>query len=235
MIPESPNWSHFVEVKTAQRLLEKSNLHSKKLKNVYPNIGLLDQYSVPHAKLEKFVLSPATYINAKDEILMCKQCYSELLVTFQKKVSNNSRCYPPKQAVANGYVIGNAPVELTCLNEVELSLVSRVRIYCQSWIFFGGCHQHVKGWHTFFQNRNTENVGNLINLADSGLNGTILVVLCGPFTTTQKAMAMKKTSVDPEKVVKAWHWLKCHNIRFKDDEIPHVDDIPKPHVIKENL
>ena len=58
----------------------------------------------------------------------------------------------PKAAVANGYVIGDPPMELSSLNDVELSLISRARIYCQSWIFFGGCHQHIKGWHTFFKN-----------------------------------------------------------------------------------
>ena len=121
---------------------------------------------------------------------------------------------PPKQAIANGFLIGNAPDELSCLNEVELSLISRVRIHCQSWIFFGGCHQHIKGWHTFFRNRNSENVGNLINLVDNGMTGMILVVLCGPFTSTQTALAMQKTAVDPEKVVNAWHWLKHHNFRF---------------------
>ena len=187
-----------------------------------------------HAELHQFVLSPATVINAKKEILICKQCYSELLLT-DKNNRKKSMCQPPKQAIANGYVIGSAPMELTCLNEVELSLVSRVRIYCQSWIFFGGCHQHIKGWHTFFQNKNNDNVGNLINLVENGMTGMILVVLCGPFTTTQTAITMKKTAVDPDKVVRAWHWLKCHNIRFKDDTIPNIDDIPKPYVIHENL
>jgi hypothetical protein len=74
-----------------------------------------------------------------------------------------------------------------------------------------------------------------MNLADNGMTGMLLVVLCGPFTTTQKAMAMKKTSVDPRKVVQAWHWLKENNFRFKNDIIPNIADIPLPYVVEENL
>ena len=232
-IPAFPNWSQYVDVITARQLFEKSNMESSKFIEIYPNTGLLEQYSISHDHLKHFVLSPATYINDKEQVLICKPCYSELLLSAKKK-DPNSR-HPPKQAIANGYVIGNAPVELTCLNEVELSLVSRVRIYCQSWIFYGGCHQHVKGWHTFFKNRNTENVANLTNLSESGMTGMILVVLCGPFTTTQKAMALKKTAVNPGKVINAWRWLKENNIRFKEDEIPSIDSIPQPYVVKENL
>ena len=125
-------------------------------------------------------------------------------------------------------------MELSSLNDVELSLISRARMYCQSWMFFGGCHQHIKGWHTFFKNRPSDNVGNLMQLTDAGTKGLILVVLYGPFTTTQKALTLKKTAVDPEKVVKAWHWLKTNNFRYREDKIPNIDDIPLPYVVQEN-
>ena len=144
---------------------------------------------------------------------------------------------PPKQAIANGYLVGDAPMELECLNDVELSLVSKVRIYCQSWIFYGGCHQQIKGWHTFFKNRPTENVGNLMQLAenDNTETGIILVVLCGPFTTTQKALTLAKTAVRPSKVIAAWKWLKKHNYRYKDLTIPNAKDIPQPQIICEQM
>lgn len=144
---------------------------------------------------------------------------------------------PPKQAIANGYLVGDAPMELECLNDVELSLVSKVRIYCQSRIFYGGCHQQIKGWHTFFKNRPTENVGNLMQLAenDNTETGIILVVLCGPFTTTQKALTLAKTAVRPSKVIAAWKWLKKHNYRYKDLTIPNAKDIPQPQIICEQM
>jgi hypothetical protein len=115
-----------------------------------------------------------------------------------------------------------------------VSLISRIRTYVQSWVFFGGCHQHIKGWHTFFKNRSTDNVGNLLMLTESGLKGLILVVLCGPFTETQKAFTLDQISVDPLKVIAAWRWLKANNYRYRNDTIPHIDDIPLPKVIEEN-
>jgi len=90
-------------------------------------------------------------------------------------------------------------MELSSLNDAELSLISCARIYCQSWMFFGGCHQHIKGWHTFFKNRPSDNVGNLMQLTNAGTKGLILVVLCGPFTTTQKALTLKKQPLIPKK------------------------------------
>ena len=44
----------------------------------------------------------------------------------------------------------------------------------------------------------------------------------------------KKTAVDPEKVVKAWHWLKANNFHYKEDTIPNINDIPLPYVVQEN-
>jgi hypothetical protein len=64
---------------------------------------------------------------------------------------------------------------------VELSLITQ----CQSWICFAGCHQQIKGWHTFFKGRPTDNVGNIMLLTECGWKGTILVVMCGPFTSKQ--------------------------------------------------
>ena len=52
---------------------------------------------------------------------------------------------------------------------------------------------------------------------------------------TQKALTLKKTAVDPEKVVKAWHWLKANNFRNNKDKIPNIDDIPLPYVVQENM
>ena len=164
------------------------------MSTLYP-ASLLSQYSVNHKDLKSFVLSPEMYVNSQNEVLVCKQCVSELRYSSEKR----SHRFPPKAAIANGSVIGDPPMELSSLNDMELSLISRARIYCQSWIFFGDCHQHIKGWHTFFKNRPSDNVGNLMQLTDAGTKGLILVVLCGPFTTTQKALTIKKLPLIPKK------------------------------------
>ena len=44
----------------------------------------------------------------------------------------------------------------------------------------------------------------------------------------------KKTAIDPEKFVKAWHWLNANNFHYKEAKIPNIDDIPLPYVVQEN-
>ena len=67
------------------------------------------------------------------------------------------------------------------------------------------------------------------------MKGVVLVVLCGPFTTTQRALVFESVSVNPEKVVKAWHWLKENNFRYANDEIPDLASIPLPQIVEENM
>jgi len=40
---------------------------------LYP-VSLLSQYPVNHKDLKSFLLSPETYVNAQNEVLVCKQC-----------------------------------------------------------------------------------------------------------------------------------------------------------------
>jgi hypothetical protein len=50
---------------------------------------------------------------------------------------------------------------------------------------FGGSHQSIKGWHTFFKGCLGKTIGNLTLMMESGWKGHILVVMCGPFTSKQ--------------------------------------------------
>ena len=140
----------------------------------------------------------------------------------------------PPNAIANFHLIGEAPEELKCLNDVELSLVSLVRVYCQSWVFFAGCHQHIKGWQTFYPNRPESNVRDIELLSLSGMKGKIVVTLVGPFTTTQKALIKERTSVRAEKIITAYQWLKKNNYFYRDINIPNESEIFQPIIIDED-
>ena len=74
---------------------------------------------------------------------------------------------------------------------------------------------------------------NLQQLVGCGLKGTIVVVLCGPFTTTQKALVMKQVEVRPAMVIAAFQWLKHNNYLYKDFDIPREEDIPMPIIYDE--
>ena len=228
-MPRCDHWFSFVDVKKASGLFKRCKLSKSEIADEYRH-EVIEQYTAQHAALKSFVLSPCTFVNEKEEVLICKPCLEELEVIYKRKNPTM-----PEEAIANNYLIGDAPTILTDLSEVELSLISIARVYCQSWTFFAGCHQHIKGWHTFYKNRPCETVGNLMQLGDAGMQGSILVVLCGPFTSTQKAKTYKKTKVDKEKVAKAYHWLINHNFHYDGLTVPNVNDIPQPKYFFEDL
>lgn len=233
-IPNHPGWNCWVDVPHFKKLCLFGALDKSRVSEFYPS-ELVQQYTADHPELKSFVLSPRTKIDKEnDRVLVCKSCKTEL----ERLLGENyqlCRRRPPKEAIANGFLVGDAPEELTCLNQVELALVSRARISCQTWIFVGGFHQQIKGWHTIYKNRPSENVGNIQMLQESGLKGSILVVLCGPFTTTQKAMVRDQVTVNPEKVTRAFKWLIEHNYKYENATIPTPEEMTTPIIIEDNV
>ena len=101
-IPLEPKWSCFVSAIEMKWLLRRCNMEAASMSALYP-ASLLSQYSVNHKDLKSFVLSPATYVNSQNEVLVCKQCISELQYSSEKR----SYQFLPKAAIANGYAIGD--------------------------------------------------------------------------------------------------------------------------------
>jgi hypothetical protein len=227
-IPTKAGWSTFVDMDEFIKLCGKCKLKRTDCLSAYCE-KIRKQYMARDPRLEQFILSPETYVNEQDEVLVCRQCLLELRKKAKQK-NVNRRC-PPPESIINGYMIGDAPHELKSLNPVELSLITKTATQCQSWIFFAGCHQHIKGWHTFFRGRSGENIGNLTLMTESGWKGQILVVMCGPFTSEQSKLTRQRTNVDPQKVIAGWKWLKKNNFRYQNVEIPNIEEIPLPYII----
>ena len=206
------------------------------VKQFYENPAIVDDYSTSDRScmLQQYILSPSSqYSNDGKSIMICTHCKSDITKSSSEVQRRNRR--PPKRAIACGYLIGEPPEELLCLNEVELALVSKVRIQSHIWHWFGGNHHCIKGWHTLFRNPYQRNVANLNSLADSGMQGNIYVILSGPFTTDQQAIARAASSVNRAKVVAAMQWLIKNNIHYKGDSIPTEDEIPLPVVLDHEL
>jgi hypothetical protein len=223
----------WIAVDSLRRHCQNTKMMKTLLTNVYPP-ALIAQYTVPNVpSLEDFVLSPASvHDRTQDTIAICELCANHF--KSQDDVRRDRRI-PPDEAIISAYLIGDAPTALTDLNEVELALLSTVRTSCQSWIYFAGCHQHIQGWHTFYENRPAANVANINNLADAGLKGQLLVVLCGPFTKTQVALARAQTLVNADKVIAAFEWLKQNNYHYRDIAIPRPEDLPIPRIIDDDM
>ncbi len=226
-IPPEAQWSTFVELKEFIKLCQRCNIEKKfSLKAYKPEIQ--DQYTAKHEALKDFILSPETYVTAENKVLVCKQCLLELQRNSKKQ---EGQCCPPTESIINGYMIGDAPDLLKNLNPVELSLITKTSTQCQSWILFCGCHQSIKGWHTFFKGQPGQNVGNMIRMTESGWKGHIIVVLFRLFTSQQSMLTRERVLVTPGKVIAGWKWLKHNNFRFRLLEIPHIDSIPFPFIM----
>ena len=233
-IPSCAQWWKEISIAYCEKLCLGARMEKNRVNEVYPE-ELISQYTVPGVPLlQPFILSNRSIVcDVQGTIVVCKECLEAMETETKKHHINRRR--PPKNSIANGYLIGEPPECLKCLNGVERSLISNVRIYANCFAFFGGRHKQIKGWNTFFRNRNDQNVANLRTLRDCGTKGQILVVLCGPFTTTQKALTQKSVQVDPNKVIKAFEWLKANNYHYKDIKIPRPDEVPMPKIIEDNV
>ena len=223
----------WIPVASLRNHCQETNMTKAVLNGIYPP-ALIAQYTVPNIPmLRDFVLSPASvYDEMHDTMAICSLCADHFKGQADKRPY---RRMPPPEAIISAYLIGDAPTVLTDLNDVEIALISMVRTSCQSWIYFAGCHKHIQGWHTFYENRPAANVANITNLADAGLNGQLLVVLCGPFTKTQVALARAHTLVNADKVIAAFEWLKENNYHYRDVAIPLAEDLPIPQIVADDM
>jgi hypothetical protein len=223
----------WMDVSVLRKHCIKTKMTKATISDAYPAV-LIAQYTVPHVPcLKAFVLSPKSVINASEDcIAICGLCASHFRIQHDER---GDRRVPPNDAIIAGYLIGDAPSVLTDLNEVELALLSTVRTHCQSWIYFAGCHQHIQGWHTFYESDTASNVATISNLSDAGLRGQMLVVLCGPFTKTQIALTRAQTLVNASKVIAAFEWLKMNNYHYRDIAIPLAEELPIPQIIDDDM
>ena len=231
MTPTKPHWASWIPVVDFRKQCLATQLQKHHFLEYYPE-KLLNDYGANHPLLHNFLLSPVTrftHHNNQDCVLVCNDCLSQL--PDPKENMRGKKHLPPRNAIANGYAIGAVPVELSVLNPVELSLVSRVHIYSRTWIFYAGCHQQIRGWHTFFRNRHEHHVGNINVLAESGMKGHVLVILIGPFTAAQVAKVKEAVCVRNQLVQDAILWNIENNYHYRNDVVLAPDALPVPIII----
>jgi hypothetical protein len=194
--------------------------------SIYPK-ALLDQYGVQGsavASMSSALLSPRS-VKTEEGYVTCYECH--------QCVSKEKPQTPPF-SIAKGYVIGQAPLELTRLNEFELAVVSLVRNVANVFTFFAGCHQAISGWHTFYQADLGHSISTLQRLDEFKVRNIVTVALCGAFTTEQKALVMAKMSLNRQHCLEAFAWLKANNVLYKDVIVPQANELPDPVVMDES-
>jgi hypothetical protein len=103
--------------------------------------------------LNKMILSPRSYgkvFGANRRMLgCCSECESGLRSMVRPDTITTS---PPRFAIVNGLMIGEAPDCIQELNEVELALLSPARTEKHIFSYSAGVHKSIRGWHTMYAN-----------------------------------------------------------------------------------
>ena len=138
-----------IRLKALAGLFSKAELHKHLLeggrilhKSVYKK--LKQYYCYKGEGYEQWMLSmflsPHGVFVADKGFNCCQACVKILNTSTQPYCVKS-----PKYTIANGAIIGDAPVKLTRLNDVELALVSIARIDKHIFTFYGDAHKSMHG------------------------------------------------------------------------------------------
>ena len=122
-------------------------------------------------------------------------------------------------AIANDKTIGEAPECLASLNPVELALISKARTDKHIFQYYGGAHQSIKGWHTFYTS-DLNQLSAVVNRLESSSNFvSIATLLVRPFTSEQRMKVKEQSEVRLPFIKNALRWLSRNNIHYSDVDI----------------
>ena len=207
---------------------EKHRLHSHFKK------GMVDACTCTDKRLSAFCLSPETrvFVDETDVEMVdiCRMCSEEWDKAQMKGKQSRMQC--PRLALWNGSLTGETPEMFRDHTPAEIALLSPNRILTNAIVLKCDHHQGIYGWHSMFENDVKMNVSNVQFMINEGLKGEFLCVLCGPWTRVGHDKAKKSHSVNPEKVVASFAWLKENNVHFKDIVIPEKDQLPIPKIME---
>ena len=124
----------------------------------------------------------------------------------------------PACAIANNYVIGTPPLEISDLTDIELAMLSPVKVsgnfgYCFG--FTGGVRNSFKGSLSFFKVDMSRIVRAVAHFDVLGLHNAIVILLYGNMTEAQKAKARKYSRIRPGHMLRAIDWLKRNNVEWE--------------------
>jgi hypothetical protein len=197
--------------------LDKNTNEHMKLYYKYQGEG-----SLKDSSLEDLLISPRSYYSERRNgsrlekgFDICRQCNSEKEPMFSIKK----------------YSFGGAPYVLSCLNDVELAMVSQGRIDRHIFQLYAGQHQCISLWHQMHFNDCEHTLASFEIFNEYKLPKIMMCTLSGPFTSQQKAKALKRISVDTSKIMRALIWLVKHNVLYKDLNLPGDNEFPIPVII----
>ena len=212
-------WLKEEKLKECKRLFVPIKKIDEKVLNCYECVG------EGHSKyMDRLALSPrGRYDRKKKSFAICDDCYGPCCSKPMKR---------PYFSLANNWMFGDAPEELTCLSDMELAIVARSRISGHIFSFYGGQHKSLRGLHSLYDVNTAHLMGSVEHMEQLGFPTIIACVLNGPFTKFQKDKVNKKiASIDRTKVMRALRWLRENNAAHKDITDEEIAKIPKPIIV----
>ena len=183
----------------------------------YQFLGVKDSES----SMEKMMLSKRSCYHVKKKtLLFCVSCAGPIK---HKKYPNKGIC--------NGWFPGSAPQVLEDLTEVELALISPVRITGHIITYYRG-EKGIKGWHSLVKCDLKSTVRTLRGMDGLDLPNKVVVILSGPMTAEQKKKIALKMTVRRDKCLLAIQHQIANNSLTKEDFAGFdFDNIPQPIII----
>ncbi len=190
--------------------------------------SLKEQYMVEDSDLKHLLLSPRA--GRKDDSYMC--C-SSCKTSLRPHLVNTA---PPRNAIANGFVIGKVPDEVVSEDEITdvlAAMIAPVRPFMHVVSYTGGQHKTIKGNVTFFQNSVFHTASVLNNYLKTGANPNVYCVLCGRFTPKQREIVQKKMKLDLRSFKRLVQWFVTDSNHEAFAEVdPDMENWPQPVVLE---
>ena len=157
---------------------------------------------------------------------------------------------PPRNAIANGFTIGEFPRQITRLKstkdgnwirKVDLdklsdemrALLAKVRPYGQIFAYTGGAHKSITGTMAYFEQDQHQVGGVIKDMHDMGAPHNMFIMLCGLMTPAQRTIIKRRARLDPEEYLDYLNYFitESGHPGYKGMDLP--ENFPQPVFIKD--
>ena len=136
-------------------------------------------------QIQDLILSPrSTYIkksNRNKGFVICQSCK---LFYCKGEI--------PQFSIANNFFFGTPPEYLTRLTQVEVAMITPVKIFGYCFSYTSGIQKQLKGSLSYYKVKFESIVRSALHFEALGLTNTVVVLLYGRFTQEQYNKAKKK-------------------------------------------
>ena len=230
-----------------QLLKNKLRLGVESYNKFYMNNG----YKPLHSELVKqyevdgmvgLLLSQRSRCETGRGYVACQSCRDSI-------TNHSSYQSPPKNAIANGFVIGYIPKvfvlrnkdgttrEITLkdddITDILRAMLAPTRAYGYTFSYFAGAQQSIQGHYIFYEVDQTH-MGSVLNdIQNTGASPHIHIVLGGRYTPTQKRMIEKKREVNTTLYTNLMTWFIQESGHPGYDLVTVPAECPKPVLVRE--